>query len=174
MAVLNSPREINAELDPKDLPFPPQLPRDIAAIKLVLKDLNRAEYYLLAKGMTVEWDKDDRLYLFRMPQAFWEGSSTPRSSLGMPLALEHIESIMPQVMGALFADDPPFSVDPRPKTSMEAARAVKELLAYQMENMQFKEEMRIGIKECLNYGTAFWKWGWKRYTKQKATWKRKG
>src|SRR5271166_349748 len=124
--------------------------------------------------MTVEWDKDDRLYLFRMPQAFWEGSSTPRSSLGMPLALEHIESIMPQVMGALFADDPPFSVDPRPKTSMEAARAVKELLAYQMENMQFKEEMRIGIKECLNYGTAFWKWGWKRYTKQRATWKRKG
>src|SRR5271166_4045168 len=78
MAVLNSPREINAELDPKDLPFPPQLPRDIAAIKLVLKDLNRAEYYLLAKGMTVEWDKDDRLYLFRMPQAFWEGSSEPR------------------------------------------------------------------------------------------------
>src|SRR5215510_9409424 len=110
--ILSAPSEVFRDLDPQEIPPFPQQPEDMAALKLVLKDLNLAEYYLLAKGMTVEWDKDDRLYLFRMPQIFWEGSSVPRSSLGMPLIMEHIESILPQVMNALFNDNPPFEADP--------------------------------------------------------------
>src|SRR5215468_3877501 len=114
MALLDTPINMALEIKPEQVPLDPkQKPADEIAVALVLKDLNVAEYYLLAKGMTVEWDRDDRLYLFRMPQAFWEGSSVPRSSLGMPLILEHIESLMPQVMNALFSDNPPFSASPR-------------------------------------------------------------
>ncbi len=170
--ILNAPTEVYKDLEPQEIPVYPQLPEDLAALKLVLKDLNLAEYYLLAKGMTVEWDKDDRLYLFRMPQVFWEGSSVPRSSLGMPLIMEHIESIMPQVMNALFNDDPPFECDPLPKTSAEACRASKHVLAYQLDEMGFREETRKFVKENLQYGTGYGKLGWKKKKTTRMVWKR--
>ena len=172
--ILNAPAEIYDDIKPGDIPVVPNLPEDEEACKLVLKDLNLAEYYLLAKGMTVEWDKDDRLFLFRMPQAFWEGSSVPRSSLGMPLIMEHIESIMPQVMNALFNDDPPFEADPMPKTSLPAARASKVVLNYQLDEMGFKEETRLFVKEILTYGTDYAKLLWKSYSYPTMTWKREG
>lgn len=174
MAVLQAPSDIYNEIEPGQIPVTPNLPEDDDALKLVVKDLNLAEYYLLAKGMTVEWDKDDRLFLFRMPQAFWEGSSVPRSSLGMPLIMEHIESIMPQVMNALFNDDPPFECDPMPKTSMMAARGVKHILNFELDEMGFKEETRQFIKEALTYGTDYAKLKWNEYTKQVPKWKREG
>jgi hypothetical protein len=126
------------------------------------KDLNRAEYYLLAKGMSVEWDADDRLYLFRVPQGFWEGSSVPRASLGVPLIYEHIESLMPQVMSALFADDPPFEIVTRPKHEAgRGERPAKELINYQLDKMGFREELRKCIKELMVYGTCYMRLGWR-------------
>jgi hypothetical protein len=174
LAVLFADQNAYRDLDPQTIPVTPNLPEDVPALQLVLKDLNLAEYYLLAKGMTVEWDKDDRLYLFRMPQAFWEGSSVPRSSLGMPLIMEHIESLMPQIMNALFNDDPPFECDPLPKTSMDACRATKEILWYQLDQMNFKEETRIGVKECFSYGTVVWKLSWDQHDETQLNWKRGG
>jgi hypothetical protein len=165
VALLNSPLNLNDEIKPTEIPLPPALPEDDAALKLVLRDLHRAEYYMLAKGLTVEWDRDDRLVLFRMPQAFWEGSSVPRSSLGIPLTLEHVESLMPQYMSALFSDNPPFSCNPRPKTSIDACRAVKALISKQLKDMGFQEEIRLGLKESLTYGMGVWKAGWKREKK---------
>lgn len=162
------------EIEPGQIPVTPQIPEDDPALQLVLKDLNTSEYYMLAKGLTVEWDKDDRLYLFRMPQAFWEGSSVPRSSLGMPLILEHVESLMPQVMNALFNDDPPFECEPLPKTTMDACRASTHILSYELDKMGFREETRIGLKEALTYGTAVWKLSWDQHKETRMVWKRGG
>lgn len=166
MAVLNSTIDLSTEITSEKMPLPPELPADAVAKQLVLRDLNRAEYYLLAKGMTVEWDRDDRLYLFRVPQAFWEGSSVPRASLGIPLAYEHIESLLPQTMNALFADKPPFLARPRPKTSMDAARATQAILNFQLDNMKFRETVRLVAKEAYVYGTGVMKLGWRRYKKK--------
>lgn len=157
---------IGKELTAQEIPLPPALPKDDQdVLDLVLRDLNRAEYYLLAKGMSVEWDADDRLYLFRVPQGFWEGSSVPRASLGVPLIYEHVESLMPQLMSALFADNPPFEEVARPKTKQNAARASKEIINYQLDEMDFREELRKCCKELLIYGTCFAKKGWRRYNK---------
>ena len=165
MALIESSISFSKEFKAADFPLPPQLPENESAKELVLKDLNRAEYYLLAKGMSVEWDADDRLYLFRVPQGFWEGSSVPRASLGVPLIYEHIESLMPQVMSALFADQPPFEIISRPKTKQDVARACKELIAYQLDKMGFREELRKCIKELMVYGTCYMRLGWRRYKK---------
>lgn len=165
MALIDSPISFSNEIRANQVPLPPALPEDEIVKELVLKDLNRAEYYLLAKGMSVEWDADDRLYLFRVPQGFWEGSSVPRASLGVPLIYEHIESLMPQIMSALFGDDPPFEAISRPKTKQDAARASKEIINYQLDQMNFREEMRKCIKEMLVYGTGFLRLGWRRYKK---------
>lgn len=166
MAILNSAINMGEEIQPLNIPLDVhQKPKDRDALSLVLKDLNLAEYYILAKGMTVEWDRDDRLYLFRMPQAFWEGSSVPRSSLGMPLIFEHIESLMPQIMNALFSDNPPFAASPRPKTKANAGQAVQQVIAKQLKEIGFKEQARLGVKEGLQYGTGVWKYYWKREKK---------
>ena len=172
MAILEAPSELHADLRPEEIPAVPALPDSDAAVKLVVKDLNRAEYYLLAKGLTVEWDKDDRLYLFRMPQAFWEGSSVPRSSLGMPLCLEHIEATMRQVMPALFPDDTGFLCEPKPKTSRDAADACKDILSFQLKNCGFREETRLGVKCGTTYGTGIWKAGWRVTKTLRRTWQK--
>src|SRR5271157_1682153 len=165
MALIDTPLSFSDEIKAAQVPLPPELPEDKIVRELVLKDLNRAEYYLLAKGMSVEWDADDRLYLFRVPQGFWEGSSVPRASLGVPLIYEHIESLMPQVMSALFADDPPFEIISRPRTKQDVARAAKQLINYQLSNMGFREELRKCIKELMVYGTCYMRLGWRRYKK---------
>ena len=162
MGLLQSPISLAHEILPEQMPLAPQLPEDVVALNLVLKDLQRSEWYTLSKGLTVEWDRDDRLYLFRMPTAFWEGSSVPRSSLGIPLTLEHIESLLPQYMQALYGDDPPFSCTPRAQTKIDAARAVTQLISKQLKDMNFEEELRLGLKESLQYGMGVWKAGWKR------------
>jgi hypothetical protein len=165
VALINTPLSFNEEIKAADVPLPPQLPENDVVKDLVLKDLNRGEYYLLAKGMSVEWDADDRLYLFRVPQGFWEGSSVPRASLGVPLIYEHIESLMPQVMSALFADSPPFEATARPRVKQNAARASKEIITYQLDQMKFREELRKCAKEMLVYGTCYMRLGWRRYQK---------
>jgi hypothetical protein len=165
MAIIESTLNLAEEIKASDVPLPPALPEDETAKNLVLKDLNRGEYYLLAKGMSVEWDADDRLYLFRVPQGFWEGSSVPRASLGRPVIYEHIESLMPQVMSALFADSPPFETIARPKIKPAAGRASKEIITYQLDEMKFREELRKCIKECLVYGTCYMRLGWRKYQK---------
>jgi hypothetical protein len=165
VALINTPLSFTDEIKAADVPLAPQLPENDIVKELVLKDLNRGEYYLLAKGMSVEWDADDRLYLFRVPQGFWEGSSVPRASLGVPLIYEHIESLMPQVMSALFADSPPFEAIARPKVKQNAARASKEIITYQLDQMKFREELRKCAKEMLVYGTCYMRLGWRRYQK---------
>lgn len=161
MAILYQPYDLGRELDPSDIPIDyGQTPDDDAALRLVVKDLNLAEYYVLAKGMTVSWDRSDRLFLFRMPQAFWEGSSVPRAALGIPLIFEHVESLMPQIMSSLFSDNPPFDVLAKGSTEPETARAVRSLMNAQLKAIGFEEQVRLGIKESLIYGTGVWKYGW--------------
>ena len=172
--LLRGPDALHDELKPEQMPLPPALPQDVVATQLVLNDLNRAEYYLLAKGMSVQWDRDDRLYLFRLPQAFWEGSSVPRASLGVPLIYEHVESMLPQVMSAIYSDNVPFLCQPRPKTDMQVARAAGDILAYQLDQMAFREELRLFAKTALVYGTGVMKWGWRKYTKTVVSYDRKG
>jgi hypothetical protein len=160
MAIIYQPYDLGRELDPSEIPLGyGQEPDDDAALRLVVKDLQLAEYYLLAKGMTVSWDRADRLFLFRMPQAFWEGSSVPRASLGIPLIFEHVESLMPQIMSGLFSDSPPFDVVAKGQSKPQTARAVRTLIAAQLHSMGFEEQARLGLKESLVYGTGIWKYG---------------
>lgn len=150
-----------------------QRPEDITALKIVTQDVSKAEAWLLQKGFLIEWNQADRLYLFQVPIAYWEGTLIPRAHLGMPLVYEHVESILPQVVTGLFGDDPPFMSRPRPATSMQAARANDALLTWELKQANFREELRLGIKSALIYGTGIFKWGWKYSSKTKTKYRRK-
>lgn len=153
-------------------PAPASLP-NLTALKLVVQDTEKAENYIFSKQLTQEWDRADRLYLFQVPTAYWEGTWIPRANLGMPLVYEHIESILPQVIGGLFPDEPPFQSIPLPGTTMDAARANDALLAWQLNEVNFREEIRLGVKSSLQYGMGIWKWGWIRRTEKRIERRRK-
>lgn len=161
MAILEQPWNLAEELDPRDIPpgYEPK-PTDENALRLVIQDLRLAEDYLLQKSLPAQWDRDDRLYLFRMDSARWEGSSIPRANLGVPLVFEHIESLMPQLMSSIFSDIPPFAVIALGQTSPQAARAVRALVNAQLEAIGFQEQIRLCLKEFFTYGTMIGKYGW--------------
>jgi hypothetical protein len=153
--------------------WPPLSTDDKAALKIVVQDMQRAESWLWVKGLPLEWDRCDRLYHFKVPTQYWEGTPIPRSHLGMPLVFEHIESILPQVMVGLFSDEPPFRSNPRPGTSMEAARANDALLGWELQETGFREEIRLGAKSALLYGVGIWKYGWKSFKRTRKVYRRK-
>lgn len=158
--------------DPSDIAWPGDPQPDKTALKLVLQDMAIAESWIAAQGWVLEWQQQERLYLFKVPIRMWDGTSVPRSHLGMPLVYEHVESILPQLMQGLFADDPPFMSKPRPNTSMDAARANDALLAWELKQINAREEFRLGLKYMLLHGIGIWKWGWQNYTKKRTVYRR--
>lgn len=139
--------------------LPKQSLAELTALKLVIQDFAIAERRI--QSILWVFDRYDTLYNFRVPVAFWEGTTVPRAHLGVPLVLEHVESLLPQVMNTLFLDDPPFLTRPHPGTSMQAARANTAVLRRQLDEADFREQFRLMSKSALLYGVGIGKWGWK-------------
>jgi hypothetical protein len=143
---------------------PTQDDPDLTALKIALQDRANAETWIQTQGWLLQWQREERLYLFKVPVRTWDGTNIPRSHLGMPLVYEHVESVLPQLMSALFANDPPFTSKPLPNTNMETARANDALLGWQLNKMNAREEFRLGLKYMLLHGIGIWKIGWQSYT----------
>jgi hypothetical protein len=151
----------------------PAQQKDDTALKIVVQDVAYAEQFIQSKGLLAEWDKADRLNMFHVPVANWDGSNIPRAHLGVPLVVEHVESILPQIMTGLFSDNPPFQSNPRPGTKMQTARAADAILAWFLKEIGFREELLLGTKSTLLYGTGVWKWGWETYERKRKIYQRK-
>jgi hypothetical protein len=168
--------------EPQRAPFAPleteevqwhHSPEDEAGLALVLQDTALAEGYIQSKRWMLEWDKAQILFEAPAEVRFWEGTSMPRAHVSVPLLLTHIESIMPQIMSGLFSDDPPFQFQPRPGTKADSARAAAALLAYELDEIGFAEEIRKGVKSALLFGNGIWKWGWESKTRKRTVYQRK-
>lgn len=154
------------EITPPEVKFPPQSIEDQTALKLVTQDTRAAENESLRKGLPSLWDRNERLYQFIVPIQYWEGTIVARAHLGVPLVYEHTESLLPQVMRGIFAESPPFDVRPKPGTSMDEARAHKELIGWALEEDDFKQEVRLMFKQAFIQTSAIGKWGWKQEKRQ--------
>jgi hypothetical protein len=73
---------------------------------------------------------------------------------------------------AFFSDRQPFLLEPLGKTSGDAARAQEKLLMWAVKESDFKEEIRLCIKQWLLYGFTAARWGWKTVTKSKKSYQR--
>lgn len=154
-------------IQPTDITWPGDTPSDELALKMVMQDTVLAESWVQHRGLPVEWNLYERLYLAQVPLAFWEGTQVARSHIGVPLVYEHVESVLPQLMNGLFAAEPPFESVPYPGTSMDAARANDALLGWQLDRMGWAREARLGLKYCALYGNGVWKWGWEARTRKR-------
>ena len=84
-----------------------------------------------------------------------------------------VNGIDPQVLAGLFYENPPFIIQERSGTTAQAARAVSALLQYQLEDINYREELRLGVMNCLLFGTAMFQEGWEKFTRERKVIKRK-
>lgn len=146
---------------------------DEAAIKLVLQDALTAESYEASKSWVANWPTASTLYQSPYSARYWEGTQTERANVPFFTVASAVNSLTPQIMNGLFYENPPFMIQERPGTKAQEARAVGAIEGYQLDQIGFREELRLGVMNALLYGTAIFKWGWESFTKTRVVYKRK-
>lgn len=142
------------------------------ALQLVLQDAIRAENYEQSKQWVAGWPSATIIYQSPYTARYWEGTQTEKANIPFFTVATAVNSLVPKVINGLFYEDPPFMIRQRPRTSANAARATGAILAYQLEEINFKESLRLGIVNAVLFGTAIWKWGWETFTEERTTYKR--
>jgi hypothetical protein len=142
------------------------------ALKIVIQDAVRAENYASSKAWIAGWASASTLLQSPYMALYWEGTSVPRANVPLFTVATAVNSVVPQIVSGLFYENPPFIVQPKPSTSAEAARAVGEILQFQLEDIGFKHSLKLGITNAVLYGTTIWKWGWETFTKTRKVYER--
>jgi len=144
---------------------PAEWPDDFAR-NVALQDFKRAETFR-AQNHDRRFRESDRLLTGWRAQRLWEGTRIPRSNVPIYIAMEQIEVLLPRVLSVIFSDNPPFEFMPEPGSPIEAAFAVKNLLASQLRDIgkpgQFltaRELCRIAYKSGLTYGAGIIEFSW--------------
>jgi hypothetical protein len=145
---------------------------DITALGLVLQDVDIAQRFSSSKARPQEWNRIDNLYRAEMTVRNWEGSNEPRSHLQMPLILEVVESLLPQVYLGFFSDKTPFLLTGQGVTTQKTARAAQKVLKWAIKASGFKEEIRKILKSAMLYGNGVGQWGWATTTRRERNYTR--
>lgn len=149
----------------------PKAPTDVwddtYAAKIAKGDFQKAEAY-----RSINHDSrfriSDQLYLAWTNKKTWEGTKIPRSSIGIFLALEQIEALLPNVVLSLFPDNNrlPFDVEPEPGSTVEQANAVRDLISWQLQDLgepgrflTLREVARLAYKQSYIYGNGLVEFG---------------
>jgi hypothetical protein len=157
---------------PEEVKFAAEKLADEQALGLVLRDTQIAEAFVTSKGLQEERNRMDDLYRAKVAVRKWPNTDTARAHLSMPLAMEVIEALLPQVHMAFFSDRQPFELLPKGKTAPAAARANAKVLYWATVEAGFKEEIRKMLKSSLHYGQCIGKWGWRTETKSRKRYQR--
>jgi len=146
---------------------------DDPALKIVIQDALRAENFEMSKQFVMAWVAANSLYQSPFTARYWEGTMTEKANIPFFTVAHAVNALTPQIVNGLFYDNPPFMTQNRPGTKKAVADAIGDLLAYQLEEISFKEEIRLGVINALLFGTNIWKWGWESFEKDRKIYKRK-
>ena len=143
------------------------------ALRLVLTDTMAAETWTQTKAWVAAWDNSSILYQSPYSPQYWENTMVPRASISFFTVATAVNSINPQVMKGIFAGPNWFEIEERPSTRAQAARAIGAVIKYQLEDIGFAEEVRLGSLNAVLFGTAIWRWGWETFERERTIYKRK-
>jgi hypothetical protein len=146
---------------------------DRAALSLVLNDTVKAESYEQSKQFVSGWAAAQTIYQSPFTARYWEGTMVARASIPFYTVANAVNSLVPQIINGMFYENPPFLVQERPGTTAQEARAVGAVQAYQLEDIGFREELRLGVRNAVLFGTNIWKWGWESHTRKRKIYKRR-
>ena len=131
-----------------------------AAVTIVKQEFDKYSNWRHSSKDT-KWTDNDALYYGNVPRKNWEGTNVPRSSLGVPVTFDQIESAFPLIINELFNNQPRwFDVAPTPFTNVGQANQLADAIAYQLNlpldisgitpTLQF----HFAVREMLRYGTG--------------------
>ena len=137
------------------------------AAQITMGDFKKAEAY---RNINHDWRfrVSDQMYLAWKERRTWEGTKIPRSSLGIFLALEQIEALLPNVVAALFPENNQmaFDAEPNPGTTIQQAQATRDLIASQLRDLgrpghytTMRELARQAYKNSYIYGNGLLEFG---------------
>jgi hypothetical protein len=144
-----------------------------AALKLVLQDTDRAEREESRRSWILGWNSAKDLYNSIFTPNYWPGTQIEAASVNFFTVALSVNGINPQALSGLFYENPPFMTQERPGTTSQCARAVSALLGFQVEDINFREEIRLGMMNCLLFGTSIFQEGWEKFTRKRKIVKRK-
>lgn len=145
------------------------------ALRLVIRDADRAESYVGTKSWLAGWPQASILYQSPYEAKYWENTYVPRASIPSYVLATTVNSLVSTIMHGLFYDDPPFMIQKHPKTAEREANAIEAIIGYQLEDegVEFRREVEFGVRNALLFGTAMWKWGWETFTRERTRYERK-
>jgi hypothetical protein len=146
---------------------------DPSALALAVQDAERAENEENRRSWILGWSQARDLYSSIYTPNFWPGTQIEASSVNFFTVATAVNGINPQILAGLFYENPPFIAQERSGTSAQLARATSALLGYQLEDINFREELRLGGMNFLLFGTAIFQEGWEKFTKERKIVKRK-
>jgi hypothetical protein len=145
---------------------------DVSALQIVVQDTERAEAYATSKQWVLHWISASTLYQSPYVERYWEGTMVPKASINLFTLAQTVNSLTPAIVNGLFYEDPPFIIQERAGTSADAAEAISDVLGFQLEDVNFRESIRLGVLNCLIFGTNIWKYGWEIFTETRPKFKR--
>lgn len=146
---------------------------DPASLALTIQDTERAENEERRREWVTAWNSSRDLYNSIYSPSYWPGTQIEAASVNFFTVATAINGINPQILAGLFYENPPFMLQERSGTTSQCARAVGALLGYQLEDINFREELRLGSMNFLLFGTAIFQEGWEKFTRERKIVRRK-
>lgn len=106
------------------------------------------------------------LYLAWAGQRYWDGTRVPRSSLGIPVAFQQIEALLPKLVGVLCATDGYHFYGNQPDKSEEYELGVlawRELILQQLDDTRFRMQVDRAMKSMGMLGNGVLEVGFEEY-----------
>lgn len=127
---------------------------DDYARRIVRTDFAYAESYR-TNAHDWRYRNASELYLAWAGQRYWEGTRIPRSSLGIFVVFEQVESMLPKIVGSL-CDSEGYNFYARRSDQDDAALAWRRLVLGQLDDrgINFREQIRLCAKSSLIYGNG--------------------
>lgn len=167
-----------AEFEGTDIKTDPETGVDVfadrAAVKLVLDNQQQAETYMNINQWAAQWLDATTIYQSPKSSSAFDGGQTGQANVPKFMLSNHISSIVPKLMGGIFYEKPPFLLRPRPKVTQDVIDAKTALFSYQLDLMNFEEEVERAIDQMALLGTCIMKWGYTEYLKKVKGYERKG
>ncbi len=102
------------------------------------------------------------LYLAWAGQRYWDGTRVPRSSLGIYVVFEQVESMLPKIVDAI-CDPESYHYYSQRSDQDPAAVAWRRLCLEQLSEINYREHIRRATKSSLVYGNGIIETGFEDY-----------
>lgn len=143
------------------------------ALALVMQDAASATAWIEGQQWSERWNEVDILYDAPRTFATWEGTNTLQPSVTRYILARHVNSIHPQMMEGLFYGQECFSASPKPGTEADTVRARSTVCKTQLDEMEFENEVNLGLFETVLQGTGIYKWGLRMVEEEEISYVRK-